>query len=176
MGSAWCNYTKWEVISTIYKLFKYNFWWNCLEFSDKLDQTIQMRISNNEKRRHAICLKFGDRFFTSLTMLWREEVSIYATVKKIYFYIVVSFRYLLSLSSICQCLPHKETLIKENVNFTIESLVFPNRLLNGAHSISDIKLPWLVQQNCRNCFSVQFCLSIFSESSLPLLSRKYFCF
>ena len=28
------------------------------------------------------------------------------------------------------------------VNFAIESIVFENRLLNGAHSISDTKVPW----------------------------------
>ena len=33
-------------------------------------------------------------------------------------------------------------LVKEIIKFTIESLVFQNRLLNGAHSIWDIKLPW----------------------------------
>ena len=38
---------------------------------------------------------------------------------------------------------HKETLrVIETFNFTIESLVFQNRNLNAAHSISDIKLPW----------------------------------
>ena len=31
-----------QVISTIYKLFQYNFWWNCSEFSDKIDVTITL--------------------------------------------------------------------------------------------------------------------------------------
>ena len=33
-------------------------------------------------------------------------------------------------------------LVKEIIKFAIESLVFQNRLLNGAHSIWDIKFPW----------------------------------
>ena len=37
---------------------------------------------------------------------------------------------------------HKETpFIIKIVDFALESLVFQNRPLNGAHSISDIKLP-----------------------------------
>ena len=39
---------------------------------------------------------------------------------------------------------YKETpLVVETINFTIESLAFQDRHLNGALSISDIKRSWL---------------------------------
>ena len=73
--STWFNCKKWEVISTVYKLFEYAFWWKCLEFSYKMDLlTIQMTIFSNIKHCHAISLKLGDIFFASQ--------SICSTIKK----------------------------------------------------------------------------------------------
>ena len=64
--------------------------------------------------------------------------------RKIYFYIVVGLRHLLSLSLsdiFNKDLYRKETLLViEIINFTIESLALPNRHLNGDLSISHIKL------------------------------------
>ena len=49
-----------------------------------MDLTIQMKILNNVKYRHAICMKLGGRFFTSLTMLGYEaKASIYFAIKEI---------------------------------------------------------------------------------------------
>ena len=51
------------------------------------------------KHRYAIRLKFGDKFLTSLIKLVLPvKASICSTVEEIYFYIVVSFQHLLSLS------------------------------------------------------------------------------
>ena len=83
VGNAWFKYKKWQIISAIYKLSEYNFWWNCLEFSNKMDLTIQMTTFNNIKRRHTIYLNFSDRFFTSQTMLAiNVEANICSTIKR----------------------------------------------------------------------------------------------
>ena len=73
----------WQVIATIYKPLEYSFWWNCLEFIDKMDIAIKMRIFNDAEHRHAICSKFWDRYFTSITMLEPEaKASICSAIKE----------------------------------------------------------------------------------------------
>ena len=67
-------------INYICKLSEHNFWWSCLEFSDKLDLNIQRRILNNLKHRQAICLKFGERCFTFLGL--EANASICSVVKE----------------------------------------------------------------------------------------------
>ena len=68
------------IISTTSKLFGNKFWWN---YFNKMSLTVQMRISNNVKRRDAIYLKFDYRFFTSPTMIGLElKASIYYTIEE----------------------------------------------------------------------------------------------
>ena len=55
-----------------------------------MDLTVRIRIFNNLKYRDAISLKFGDRLFTSLTMLGHEsKARINTAIKEIYLHILV---------------------------------------------------------------------------------------
>ena len=54
------------------KLFKHDFSQNRLNFCDKMDIPVQMTIIDNLKYRHAIRLKFRDKFLISLTKLKLE--------------------------------------------------------------------------------------------------------
>ena len=48
-----------------------------------MDATIQTRMLNDVNHRYAICLKFGDRFYTSITMLGLEtKASICFKIKE----------------------------------------------------------------------------------------------
>ena len=48
-----------------------------------MDLTVRMAVFDDLKHRHAICLKFGDRFFTSLTMLGiQAKASIRSTIEE----------------------------------------------------------------------------------------------
>ena len=56
--NAWFIYKKLQVRSVRYKLFGNNFWWSCLECSDKMGLTIRMRMSSNVNHRETIYFKF----------------------------------------------------------------------------------------------------------------------
>ena len=73
------------------KLVKHDFRQNWLKFYDKMDLPIRIGIICNMKYRHAIRLRFGDKFLTSLAKLVLEaKPSICFTIRKTYFYIIAS--------------------------------------------------------------------------------------
>ena len=63
-----------------------------------MDLTVRIRIFNNLKYRDAISLKFGDRLFTSLTMLGHESKARINTATKENLPSYSRFWHLLSLS------------------------------------------------------------------------------
>ena len=75
-----------HVILAMYSLFRYRLWCNYSKFSDKIGLAIRPRMLNNAKHRDAIYLEFGDRFFTSLTMLGmlglESKDSTYSVIKE----------------------------------------------------------------------------------------------
>ena len=81
------------------------FWWNSLEFSNKMDLVSRTSVFDNVKHRHLICLNSGGRLFTFLTMLGLDSKdSMYSSNRKnvllycrLYMY-CCRFRHLLSLS------------------------------------------------------------------------------
>ena len=101
-----------------------------LKFSDKTDLTVQMKIFSNVKHRNTVCLKSGDRFFTFLTKLrWEAKASICSAIKKNL--ILYSHKFSVFVVAV---ISYKSLSLQE-------SLV---SILNDAHSIWDIKLPWLI--------------------------------
>ena len=108
-----------------------------------MDLPIRMRITHNVKYRHVIRLEFGDAFITSLKKLMlKTKASSSSTIQEI----ILSYcrKFLaFAIAVIIQHLLITTSASKRNINFTIESLPFQNRLLEGANSIVDKKLSWL---------------------------------
>ena len=122
-----------------------------------MDLSIRMEVIYNVKNRYVVSLSFGGKLLTSVTKTDSKRKSVSSLQpKKIYFYIVVDFQHLLLLSKfnifLQQGFYSKEIpLVIETINFTTESLTIQNRHLNGAHSISDIKIPWFDTPQLCNC-------------------------
>ena len=111
-----------------------------------MDPAIRIRIIYNVKNFYAIHFKFGDKFLTSLNkvnsrseyeyLLYNQRKSTF--ILSSVFGICYGCHNLIYLNN---KISHKETLpVTEITNFTSESLAFHNKLLNNAHSISDINL------------------------------------
>ena len=103
-----------------------------------MDLPIWMRIITNVKHCYVMRLKFGDKFLTSLSKLMLETI---ATIKENLLLFLCKFSTFVPLI-FWQGLYHEESsLVIETINFTIVWLAFQNSHLNGAHPISDTKLP-----------------------------------
>ena len=129
------------------KLFEHDFGRTDYKFTINLP--IQIRIIYNVKIRHAIHLKFGDKFLIFLAkLLLKSKANMCSMIKEnLLWYCFIVYLYcfwhLLSLSELniflWQGLHYKETpLAIETINITNESLAFQNRHLNDALSIPDV--------------------------------------
>ena len=75
-------YEKMQVVSTIYKLFQYNFWQNYLEFSNKMRLTVRM-IKLTAILYIVTQFVRTDRCFASLIILELEsKFNISSTIKE----------------------------------------------------------------------------------------------
>ena len=112
-----------------------------------MDLSIQMRIIYNVKKLYAIRFKFWDKFLIFLTKLVLQvKFGICSAIKEHLLLYCLMF----SAFVVVVVIYHKETpLIIETINL---SLSFQNRHLNGDHSVSDIKLPWLYFLSNRGFF------------------------
>lgn len=116
-----------------------------------MDLTIPMRIFNKVKYRDAMCLKFGDIFFTSLEVLGLEsKANISSTNKEnliLYFRKFLAFAIAVVISHvlITGSVSQRNTARKDFYSFAAELLVFQKRLLNCIHPTSDIKFPFTLR-------------------------------
>ena len=84
----------------MYKLLEYNFLWNCLEFSNKVDLTIEIGAFSNVKHCHAIYFKFKDRFFKLLLPceeLKQKPVSVLHLKKSNFIAVSLYYCYIVSI-------------------------------------------------------------------------------
>ena len=123
-----------------------------------MDLPIRMRIFSKVKDRYLICFKFGDKFLTFLTKLvFKNKISICSTIKKkkSYFYIVVSFRYLFSMSSfnifLKQGLYHKET------QRSLYKTVWQTLIVSCYKELIDSLTKWLTYITCDLLFLYTSC-------------------
>ena len=112
-----------------------------------MNLSIRMRFIYNVKRCCAIRLKFRDKILNFSNQVSAQSESQYLLYNKRKSAFILSHVFGICCLSyfnifLQQGLYHKETpFLIETANFTIESLASQNSYLNGAPSISYIKLP-----------------------------------